>query len=115
MAASKKLPLFLAIAAKLFQLVAGKRHYRCKAIQQKKYRRPRHSRHRTIPQTSCHQFYPMLVRQKHIPQKNNSGVGHQGIIVVALHLLCQRQVLFGHFEKHLYVPTSAVNSNDVFI
>jgi YD repeat-containing protein len=60
-------------------------------------------------------LYSILISQKHISHENNAGVSHQGIIVAALDFFCQLEMLFGHFEKHLYVPSLSVDSDNIFI
>jgi hypothetical protein len=101
MAASKKLPLFSHNNCQAFQFQAGKRHYPVKRFNKRNIGDLVTASIEQFSKRPVIRLYPMLVRQKHISQENNSGVGHQSIIVTALHLLCQLQMLFGHLEKHL--------------
>lgn len=59
-------------------------------------------------------LHAALICREHVAHENDSGVSDQGIEVTALNLLGRFQVLFGHLEKNLDVPTLIVEAHDIF-
>lgn len=60
-------------------------------------------------------FRAALPGNEHVPYKYNTGMSNKRIIIPALNLFCQLQMLFGHFKKELDVPAFAVNTDNFFI
>jgi hypothetical protein len=56
---------------------------------------------------------PAMISQEHISHEHNTRMADKRIVVTALNLLGQAQVLFDHFEKHLDVPAFPVGADDV--
>jgi hypothetical protein len=49
-----------------------------------------------------------MISQEHVSHEHNPRMADQRILVTALDLLGQAQVLFDHFEKHADVPAFPV-------
>ena len=60
-------------------------------------------------------FHATLIREKLVAHEHDSYMSDEGIIVTALDLFCQLQVLLGHFEEHFDIPPLAVDPDDIFV
>ena len=76
-------------------------------LQRRICRSVRHNRYRIGLRRFYHRFPP--IGQKHVAHQHNGGVGDRDIVVTALNILCQLQMLLGHFEEHLNIPTFTIH------
>lgn len=58
---------------------------------------------------------PLLVGQEHVADHDNGCVGDLAVEVPGLNAFLQLEILLGHFEKDLYIPAFAIDSNHFFI
>jgi len=115
MASKNSDAVFFAKVPEFFQLVRRQSQYSVKRFNKRDVADFITAVVKKISKSSVICLDPALIGQKHIPHNYDRSMGNQRIKVEALDSFGQFQILFGHFEKHLDIPSLPVNADDISI